>query len=305
MNQMRVSVAMCTYNGEKYLREQIDSILQQTITVNEIIVCDDMSSDDTTLILEEYKKKHPNLFYIHTNEVNLKSIKNFEKAISLCTGDILFLSDQDDVWMNNKVEEILKTFELNPTIQVIATNGECIDENGKKINSKTIWDLISKVNRSYFKIISSYQNFATGATIALKSKFALNNSIFPLTIHHDEWLALKASYDNIFLFIDQKLIKYRIHPQQQVGSILLSDRLFKNTLSKMNTSLEDLKFYELFSNLKKIKRKVRNLESFKEIDYEFGIKMEKYLNSEILKISTFAKKKFTILYFIHKALNKI
>ena len=75
---MKLSVAMCTYNGGRFLKEQIDSILNQTLKVDEIIVCDDISTDDTLTILEEYSNKNPNLFKIYKNEINLKSVKNFE-----------------------------------------------------------------------------------------------------------------------------------------------------------------------------------------------------------------------------------
>ena len=91
---MKTSVALCTYNGEKYLREQLDSILNQTSAVDEIIVCDDRSTDNTVCILEEYQSKFPNLFFIYINEANLNSTKNFQKALNLCQNEVVFLSDQ-------------------------------------------------------------------------------------------------------------------------------------------------------------------------------------------------------------------
>lgn len=80
---MKISVAVCTYNGEKYINEQIDSILNQTLAVNEIIVCDDRSTDKTIAILNDYADKNPGLFNIIINETNLRSVKNLKKAISL------------------------------------------------------------------------------------------------------------------------------------------------------------------------------------------------------------------------------
>ena len=107
----KISVALCTYNGEKYLHQQIDSILNQTVPVHEIVVCDDGSNDQTSKILTQYQTKFPEVFKIHFNTENLRSVKNFEKAISLCTGDIIFLSDQDDIWEENKVEVFIKYFD--------------------------------------------------------------------------------------------------------------------------------------------------------------------------------------------------
>jgi len=102
---MKLSVALCTFNGEIFLKEQLDSILNQSINIDEIIVCDDQSTDNTKQILESYKKDNPDLFKIYYNEKNLRSNKNFEKAIKLTSGDYIFLSDQDDIWKENKVEE--------------------------------------------------------------------------------------------------------------------------------------------------------------------------------------------------------
>ena len=107
---MKLSVALCTFNGEIFLKEQLDSILNQSINIDEIIVCDDQSTDNTKQILESYKKDNPDLFKIYYNEKNLRSNKNFEKAIKLTSGDYIFLSDQDDIWKENKVEETLAVF---------------------------------------------------------------------------------------------------------------------------------------------------------------------------------------------------
>ena len=93
----QISIAMTTYNGEKYLAEQLDSILSQTHTDWELIICDDCSTDSTWQILQEYAQKDSRI-KIYKNEQNLGFKKNFEKAIGLCTGDYIALSDQDDVW---------------------------------------------------------------------------------------------------------------------------------------------------------------------------------------------------------------
>ena len=98
-----ISIAMATYNGEKFIREQLDSILAQTITDWELIVCDDVSIDATITILEEYAKKDGRI-QIHKNKVNLGFKRNFEKAISLCSGDYIALYDQDDIWYPNHLE---------------------------------------------------------------------------------------------------------------------------------------------------------------------------------------------------------
>jgi glycosyltransferase involved in cell wall biosynthesis len=97
-----ISIALCTYNGEKYLIEQLDTLVNQTYPKLEIIVVDDCSSDKTITILNDYLSKFP-FIKLYQNEQNLGYIKNFEKAISLCNGELIALADQDDVWDLNKL----------------------------------------------------------------------------------------------------------------------------------------------------------------------------------------------------------
>src|SRR4051812_35139545 len=101
---MKLSVALCTFNGDKFLVEQLESILSQDLPVDEIIVCDDRSSDETLYLIDTFIRKYPGVIKLHQNESTLTSIRNFEKAIGLCTGDIVFLSDQDDVWLPEKTK---------------------------------------------------------------------------------------------------------------------------------------------------------------------------------------------------------
>ena len=95
---MKASIALATYNGERYLQEQLNSFLHQTRLPDEIIACDDCSTDRTMDILESFAISALFAVYIYRNAINLGYTKNFERAISLCSGDVIFLSDQDDVW---------------------------------------------------------------------------------------------------------------------------------------------------------------------------------------------------------------
>ena len=158
---MKTSVAICTYNGEKYLREQLDSILKQSVSVDEIVICDDRSNDGTHGIIKQYCIKYPNIIKSHINEVNLRSVKNFEKAISLCTNEIIFLSDQDDIWHLEKVKNFIKYFENHPKIDVLASNGFCIDDNSKIHEKYSVWDVPHFLTErgvafNYHKIICRY-----------------------------------------------------------------------------------------------------------------------------------------------------
>ena len=219
------SVALCSYNGEKYIHQQIDSILNQTHRPSEIVVCDDGSTDRTPEILAEYQKQYPEIFRIHFNEINLRSVKNFEKAISLCSKAIIFLSDQDDIWAENKAEKIVSFLDNHAEIDVVATNGFCIDENGAVHEKYSLWDapvfLKEKgKNIDYFEIILLC-NIATGASMAFRA--ALKPEIIPFPVlkdyHHDEWIAVNTARKGRFELLNDKLFYYRTHQEQQVGGV--------------------------------------------------------------------------------------
>ncbi|HEU4789004.1 MAG TPA: glycosyltransferase family 2 protein [Flavobacterium sp.] len=223
---MKISVALCTFNGDKFLHKQIDSILQQTLNVDEIIVCDDCSTDHTLKILEEYKKNNPEIFRIYQNEVNLKSNKNFEKAITLCSGDYIFLSDQDDVWRNDKIEKTLAIFNQNSHIEGVFSDATLIDDKGNLVfKNISIWDSFlfyeSKMNKpiDLFDFLVANGNFLTGATLCIKKE--VKDFCFPFKTSnkflHDEWFALILAKRRTLYYTTDRLLFYRLHNSQQLG----------------------------------------------------------------------------------------
>jgi len=274
---MKISVALCTYNGEKFLHKQIDSILSQTLKVDEIIVCDDCSSDSTLTILEAYEKDNPSIFQIYQNEVNLKSNKNFEKAIGLCTGDYIFLSDQDDIWRNDKVEKILAVFNQNQEAEGVFSDGVLIDNEGEVIyKDNSLWDSFffyeSKMNKpiDLFEFLISNGNFLTGASLCIRKE--VKKFCFPFITSneflHDEWFALILSKRKTLYYTTDKLLSYRLHDSQQLGiaNIVNIAEYVEKFTKKQNiilnlkkpTSFKDYKFltnryfaqYERFKSLK-------------------------------------------------------
>lgn len=254
---MKISVGICTFNGQEYLRKQLNSILEQTLPVNEIVICDDGSNDATWTILQDYKFRYADLIQIKQNSENLKSIKNFEQVLSLCSGDIIFLSDQDDVWAANKVEEYISYFEAHPAINVLCSNGYIVDQKDSIVDAITIWDtpqILAKKNEkiNYFYSICYCGNIATGATMAIRKEYLPH--ILPIPdskdMHHDEWIALTASFQNSFVLLDKKLFYYRVHPDQQIGNI-----------SHPNTDRTIRKLYKRFStsdySLSSLKRRIK------------------------------------------------
>ena len=222
---MKISVAFIVYNGANYMRTQLDSILAQTYKVDEIIVVEDASIDNTKEILVEFINKHPSLFSIYYNSVNYGSYRSIDKAIKACTGDIIILSDHDDFWENNKVERILKYFKENPNMEGLMTNGFLIDTEGVVDKKYFLWDSMSfpfknvTNNDELKKYINTVENCATGATMAIKNHLPILKKDFPLikNMVHDRWLAINLAEKNTLGILDEKLIRYRLHPSQETG----------------------------------------------------------------------------------------
>src|SRR4030095_10826576 len=123
------SVAMCTYNGARYVGEQLDSIASQTRPPDELVVCDDRSSDETVQIVEQFAASAKFPVSLEVNSQNLGSTKNFEKAIEICEGDLIALADQDDVWVPSKLEIIEREFDAVPASGLVFTDAEVVDKN--------------------------------------------------------------------------------------------------------------------------------------------------------------------------------
>lgn len=218
---MKNSVALCTYNGGKYIKEQLESILGQTTPVDEIVVCDDGSTDNTLNIINSFSVTSSVNLRIYRNETQLGPGCNFQKAIDLCTGDIVFLSDQDDIWNSAKVETINSYFESHPNISVVFSNGELITSNGEPMQD-TLWNhFFSGEIRNMFDKGLDLEAFAednrvTGATIAFRKKYVhLSKDVrYCPGFYHDYVIALTALKTGSLGYIDECLIKYRIHKEQ-------------------------------------------------------------------------------------------
>ncbi|AMO19478.1 glycosyltransferase family 2 protein [Flavobacterium columnare] len=314
---MKVSVALCTYNGEKFINEQINSILKQSKKVDEIIICDDCSTDQTMSILKEYKLKHPNIFKIFKNETNLRSVKNFEKAIQLCSGDLIFLSDQDDIWSPNKVHDYILFFKNNPEINVIASNGYCIDENSKSHEKYAIWDvphfLENKgIEFNFHRLISLSGNIATGASMAFKKEIIPDIIPFPTiqNFHHDEWIAIVSSSKNQFAFLHNKYFYYRIHSNQQVGGVF-----YKKNKSQKRMLIDLFDINNPASNFTGYKRRIKKIISnfernnlLEQSNPKYSFLFEKN-KKELINLyhynKTLMRKKFPLRFFLLKISDKL
>jgi len=220
MTRVRISVAMCTYNGAEFLRPQLESILAQTRQPDEIVICDDGSTDETKSLIKQFRVS------LHENEKNLGTLKNFEKAIGLCTGDVIVLSDQDDVWRQDKLHLIEEAFNTNPNVGLVFSDAEIVDEQlnplGRRMWQEVGFDsrkrkLVAE-GRALDVLITGWT--VSGATMAFRSKYAKLSLPIPTTIPmiHDGWIALTVAAVSDVALIDEPLIKYRQHQRQQIGA---------------------------------------------------------------------------------------
>lgn len=221
---MKTSVALCTFNGELFLKEQLNSILSQTVLPTEIIICDDCSTDQTWQILTDYQSRFPQLFSLNRNNENIGYVKNFEKAMALCSGDLVFLSDQDDIWHPNKIEKIILFFKQNPQFTVLAHDLRLLAATN---DQQTFWDLKNfaseKTNLSSEKLLEQILlngNIFPGMSLAIRKSFLKNN--LPLQkvdsiIIHDYELVIKALKANKFAILNNVLGFYRQHESQSIG----------------------------------------------------------------------------------------
>lgn len=199
-----ISVAMATYNGEKYIKQQIDSILKQLTVDDELIISDDGSTDTTLKIINSYNDSRIKV----VNGPKLGVKQNFANAIKKCTGKYIFLSDQDDIWIDNKVNKVLRTFENNKCTCIVH-DAIVFDSNTNNI----LYDSFYKLRNSKKGIVKNIiKNSYIGCCMAFDSR--MKDKILPIPNDiemHDQWIGiLNDKYGNV-LFIKDKLLKYRRH----------------------------------------------------------------------------------------------
>ena len=255
----KVDILLATYNGERYIKEQIDSILNQTHKEFRLLISDDGSKDKTREILEAYKNKDSRI-EVYFQENNLGVVKNFEFLLGKVEEKYYMFSDQDDIWKEQKIEKSLKKIEEG--FDLVYSDLEVVDENLNVIYSsywklKGIYNKIKKYNNFEALYLN---NFVTGCTMI--SKKELINSFLPLPntskfVLHDYWISLILSQNGKIAYIEEPLIKYRQHKNNKVGSKKKSDEL---------KSIDEIR--KLFIEVKKEHFKVfiENEDKFKSED---------------------------------------
>jgi len=208
-SNQNVSVVLCTYNGQLYIKEQLESILSQTIPPSEIIICDDGSNDDTVLIVNQYVANHPQIKFFQ-NPVRLGYNKNFEKAIALASGDYIAISDQDDIWVSTKIERLLDGYTNDS--QVVYCNSVRFKDSIKNASKPS--KHYRRVEGTQIRRLFLY-NTVSGHALMLKRQILNQVLPFPASGYYDWWIAMVACCNGGLSYVDDILVYQRVHNNNQ------------------------------------------------------------------------------------------
>jgi glycosyltransferase involved in cell wall biosynthesis len=226
---LRLSVAMAVYNGARYLTEQLDSIARQSRTPDELVISDNHSTDGTTKIVEAFASSAPFPVRLYVNEANLGIGKNFEQAIRLCSGEVICLSDCDDVWYANKLQRIEEVFSAAPSVGIVFSDADLVRQDltatgyrlwrSTPVRSQESTEILKK-GRTALGALLRWRPAWCGNTMAFRAR--LNSLILPMPDqrlmwggNHDAWIALLAVCVTDAGCIPDPLLAYRRHSAQE------------------------------------------------------------------------------------------
>lgn len=200
-----ISVCLAAYNGARYIRGQIASILPQLLAGDEVVVVDDASTDETVAILDSFQDDR---IRIVRQDHNCRVLKTFEHALREARGDVIFLCDQDDIWMPEKVDTVMHAFKTDPSVTLVLSNGELIDSDGRSMG-RTLYSC----DRVPLGVVSNLiKNHYQGSAMAFRKEILEALLPFPKGIPmHDSWIGLGNAIMGCAAYLPDKLILYRQH----------------------------------------------------------------------------------------------
>lgn len=203
--ELLISVALCTYNGEHYLREQLDSLLAQTYSNMEIVAVDDGSTDRTVELLREYERRDARV-RVHLNPRNLGFTRNFERAIALCNGAFIAPCDQDDIWLPGKLRTLARYVGKH---SMVYCDSELIDAQGRSLgmSMSQFWAMQDLNDPAAFIVA----NCVSGHAMLFRRDLLDEQPQLPAELFHDWWLAVRAAAKGGIAYCPEKLVRYRQH----------------------------------------------------------------------------------------------
>lgn len=231
----RISVVLCTYNGQAFLAEQLDSLLAQTRLPDEIVISDDGSQDATWDLLQAFvpRATHRGIdVLLYRQPTNLGYVGNFSDALARSSGDLLFLSDQDDIWLPEKLERMAAAFAQAQDLLLLHTDATLVDGDGKALGQRLLQALrvtpgeSDKLQSGRGLQVVVQRSVVTGAAAALRRSLL---SCLPVGEGwvHDEWLAFMAAVSGGLRLMPEPLICYRLHGGNQIG-VALAPRTWRD-----------------------------------------------------------------------------
>lgn len=224
-------MALCTYNGERFVADQLRSILAQTYLPAQIVVSDDGSSDDTVAIVrqvfaqfESERSESSPVLTVLLNAKPLGVTANFERATMACTEDLIALSDQDDLWMPDRLERMVAQFASDPALTLLHSDARLVDDRGNPLGGNLSaaigfgsWER-RRIAAGRALDVLLRRNVVTGATTMFRRTLLASAAPFPAPWVHDEWLAMVAAVVGRVSFLAETLTDYRQHASNQIGA---------------------------------------------------------------------------------------
>jgi hypothetical protein len=222
ISRLSTSVAMATYAGEEYLPEQLASLVRQDRPPDELVVTDDSPTDDTANIVEAFAKTAPFPVRLQRNPTRLGSNRNFERAASLCSGDLILFADQDDSWLPHHISRLAQEFERDPTLAVAASNSTYVDDD---LNPRGVdlWSSERFTPADARRARAGFRGWVRHRAVAGHG-MAFRANLRPLILPfahgwvYDQWVALTCAAAGRGTFIPEPLTLHRQHPKQTVGN---------------------------------------------------------------------------------------
>jgi glycosyltransferase involved in cell wall biosynthesis len=222
--RLKVSVAMATYDGARFVEEQLASLAEQSRPPDELVVVDDASNDDTVARVEAFAAGAPFAVRVERNAENRTSTPTFERAFALCTGGIVFFADQDDVWHPEKVETLAGILESGPNVGAVFSDGRVVDAEREPMD-QGLWQALWFDAREQALVRSGraaevFARHVVAAGTSLAFRASLRDLVLPfpgLRDCHDSWVAFLAAAVSEVRIVDRELIDYRVHGGNQFG----------------------------------------------------------------------------------------
>ena len=289
----KIDILMATYNGEKYLVEQLDSIINQTYHNWNLLIRDDNSTDKTLEIIQNYHKKDKRIKILKDNKGNLGIVRNFEELLKSSESEFIMFSDQDDIWVENKLDMYLKMIEkIKNKGFMIHSDAILFDKNKSNILKDTF---ISKkaINRGLENVFFNY--FVQGATILISKEIKNFILPFPKEVYlHDRYIHLISELFFERIFVNKALIYYRQHGDNQIGAKnTIRELLSKRYFDERDRQLIKIIYNKYGSLLTEDKKKLIE-EYFKITDIEKN-RFNRFLNLKKSKINIPLKKQISFI----------